>query len=152
MFKALSDVTTDHYKPTDVDRVTWYVMGPGLTGTKGNYWTSGDDFPKFTKTAWYLTSGKMLSSALTDSNGAISFAYNPNNPVKTVGGNNLLMDCGMWDQSLLEKRADVITFTSPPLDNDYAVTGRLTAIVYVSSNATDTDFTLKVGMDGFISM
>jgi predicted acyl esterase len=45
----------------------------------------------------------------------------------------------------MEERSDVLTFTTAPLDGEFAITGHMYATLYVSSNATDTDFTAKVG-------
>jgi predicted acyl esterase len=43
----------------------------------------------------------------------------------------------------MEARADVLTFTTAPLTSEFAITGHMYATLYVSSNATDTDFTAK---------
>ena len=79
---------------------------------------------------------------------ARSFVYDPRSPVPTDGGNNLFpmipVGCGPKDQSKLDRRSDVLTFTSAALAQDVAVTGPLKAILYVSSNASDTDFTVKL--------
>eukprot|EP01116_Phalansterium_solitarium_P016452 TRINITY_DN3827_c1_g1_i1.p1 TRINITY_DN3827_c1_g1~~TRINITY_DN3827_c1_g1_i1.p1 ORF type:complete len:610 (-),score=204.90 TRINITY_DN3827_c1_g1_i1:97-1893(-) len=130
----------------DVPALQWYVMGPGLPGTQGNYWTSGNDWPAFSEQPLFLAAGGALTSTPPDADASnTSFVYDPANPVPTLGGNNLILHpCGPWDQSSLEKRTDVITFTSAPLGAVLAVTGPLTAMLWVSSNATDTDITVKV--------
>jgi len=53
---------------------------------------------------------------------------------------------GPIDQTPIESRDDVLLFTSAPLQNDMALTGPLQAVLYVSSNCTDTDFTVKVNI------
>ena len=75
-------------------------MGPGLPNTKGNYWTSGTAFPAATTTSFYLGAGGSLSTTSPAANGNVSYNYDPTNPVPTIGGNNLLMICGPWDQVL----------------------------------------------------
>ncbi len=73
------------------------------------------------------------------------FIYDPLLPVPTVGGGNLLLPkCGPQDQAGVEDRADVLSFTSDVLTEHVAVTGRITVTLFVSSNATDTDFAVKV--------
>ena len=73
------------------------------------------------------------------------FIYDPLLPVPTVGGGNLLLPkCGPQDQSGVEDREDVLSFTSDTLTTHVAVTGRITVTLFVSSNATDTDFAVKV--------
>lgn len=73
-----------------------------------------------------------------------SFVYDPANPVPTVGGNNLDLPCGPYDQSEVEDRDDVISFLTPAFQEDTAIVGRISATLFVSSNCTDTDFTVKV--------
>lgn len=52
--------------------------------------------------------------------------------------------CGPYDQSSLETRTDILLFTSDVLAAPFAITGRLIAELFVSSNCTDTDFTVKL--------
>jgi len=66
------------------------------------------------------------------------FAYNPAEPVRTVGG------MGPYDQQEVEKRNDVLVYTTPPLKENTEVTGPVTALVYASSSAVNTDFTAKL--------
>jgi len=73
-----------------------------------------------------------------------SFVYDPNDPVPTNGGNNLIAKAGVRDQREIEKRPDVLLFTSPPLERDVEVAGRMKARIYASSSAKDTDFTVKL--------
>lgn len=84
-------------------------------------------------------------------NGAVTatshtYTFNPLDPVPTVGGNNLEIKCGPLDQREIEKlnRQDVLVFTSPPLTEPMALTGPLTATVYISTNVTDTDMVAKL--------
>jgi hypothetical protein len=77
-----------------------------------------------------------------------SYVYDPANPVPTVGG-PLCCDAvhlapGPRDQSEVEKRADVLVYSTPPLDRDTEVTGPVTLDLYASSSAVDTDFTAKL--------
>jgi hypothetical protein len=77
-----------------------------------------------------------------------SYVYDPANPVPTVGG-PLCCDAahlapGPRDQNEVEKRADVLVYSTPPLDRDTEVTGPVTLDLYASSSAVDTDFTAKL--------
>ena len=68
---------------------------------------------------------------------SVSFVYDPSDPVPTLGGNNLLLpQCGPWDQAELEKRQDVVTFTSAPLTDLLVVSGEMKANLFVSTNCT----------------
>lgn len=120
-------------------------MGPGMPGTKGNYWTSAATWPTATNTSLYLAANRTLSTAPVAESGNATFTYDPADPVPTLGGNNLLLPkCGPWDQSSLEKRPDVVSFTLPPLTATMALTGHMYAELFVSSNRNDTDITVKV--------
>eukprot|EP01006_Ploeotia_vitrea_P049462 TRINITY_DN67342_c1_g1_i1.p1 TRINITY_DN67342_c1_g1~~TRINITY_DN67342_c1_g1_i1.p1 ORF type:complete len:582 (+),score=55.05 TRINITY_DN67342_c1_g1_i1:34-1779(+) len=161
LFKALADADSEpKYLETIAalekleagkTKIWWYVMGPGLPGTKGNYWTQGTAFPKSSPVALYLgqEGGKGTLSTTPPKASAMAnmtFTYDPTNPVPTLGGNNLLLKkCGPWDQSSLESRSDVLTFTTQPLNATYAITGKMWVILYVSTTpANDTDFTVKL--------
>ena len=73
------------------------------------------------------------------------FVYDPNDPVPTAGGCNL-MGCpaGPRDQSEVEKRNDVLVFTSEALKTELEVTGPVKVVLYAASTAKDTDFTAKL--------
>jgi hypothetical protein len=66
------------------------------------------------------------------------FVYDPADPVRTIGG------MGPYDQQQVEKRQDVLVYTTSPLKENTEVTGPVTALVYASSSAVNTDFTAKL--------
>jgi hypothetical protein len=73
------------------------------------------------------------------------FVYDPNNPVPTLGGCNLVgCPAGPRDQTKAEKRNDVLVFTSDELQTDLEVTGPVKVVLYAASSATDTDWTAKL--------
>ncbi len=82
------------------------------------------------------------------------YEYDPDNPVTTLGGNNstwTLMKFaqdkiypGPIDQRPLERRDDVLCYTSRVLEQDLEVTGPLEVVLYAASSARDTDFTAKL--------
>jgi putative CocE/NonD family hydrolase len=77
---------------------------------------------------------------------ADTFEYDPANPVPTRGGNLLgaPAPAGPFDQREVEKRPDVLVFSTPPLDADLEVTGPVTVTLFAASTARDTDFTAKL--------
>jgi hypothetical protein len=88
-----------------------------------------------------------LSTAAPDKQRVDQFVYDPANPVPTVGG-PLCCDAphlapGPRDQKEVESRADVLVYSTPPLENDTEVTGPVTLDLYAKSSAVDTDFTAK---------
>ena len=77
-----------------------------------------------------------------------TYVYDPANPVPTVGG-PLCCDVvhlapGPRDQQEVEKRADVLVYSTPPLDADLEITGPVMFDLFASSSAVDTDFTAKL--------
>lgn len=48
------------------------------------------------------------------------------------------------DQAEIDKRSDVLTFETSPFPSELALTGPLFATLYVSSDAVDTDFMVKI--------
>ncbi len=67
-----------------------------------------------------------------------------NDPVPSLGGNNLAIDMGVQDQRPVEERKDVLVYTSDPLEQPLEVTGPVTVALWASSSAVDTDFTAKL--------
>ena len=62
-----------------------------------------------------------------------------------MGGNNLGgAPSGPHDQSEVERRDDVLVYTSMPIVNPIEVTGPVKMILYAASSAEDTDFTAKL--------
>jgi len=72
------------------------------------------------------------------------YSYDPNDPVPTKGGANLAIPSGPYDQRKIEERADVLVYTSAPLEGTVEVTGPVRVILYAASSARDTDFTAKL--------
>jgi putative CocE/NonD family hydrolase len=71
------------------------------------------------------------------------YVYDPNDPVPTMGGNNLLPPLGPHDQRSVEERQDVLVYTGPELTEDVEVTGPISVELYAETTARDTDFTAK---------
>src|SRR5690606_21253685 len=68
--------------------------------------------------------------------------YDPDDPVPSWGAQYQSMDRGgPRDRRQVERRPDVLVYTSEPLEQDLEVTGPVSAIIYASSSAVDTDFT-----------
>lgn len=96
----------------------------------------------------HLKPGGVLSESRSASLGCDSFFYDPKNPVPTCGGGACCMGDikaeGSYDQRDIEKRQDVLIYTSAALENDFSVTGLVEVTLFVSSSAPDTDITLKL--------
>ena len=131
----------------DAKPVYYYTIGDVTDPEcKLNRWRTADDWPvPCDYTPMYLDGDADLSFEKPSADGAPrSFMYDPNNPVPTLGGNNLFLDKGPFDNRELEKRRDVLVYTSAPLDEDMEITGRVKVKLFVSSSCKDTDFTAKL--------
>ncbi|KLU59771.1 cocaine esterase [Peptococcaceae bacterium CEB3] len=79
-----------------------------------------------------------------------TYLYDPVNPVPTVGGQTFLpgvlidSNAGPRDQKAIETRRDVLCYTSEPLRQQLTVIGPVCGILFASSSARDTDFTMKL--------
>lgn len=135
--------------PTDFDAtpaVSYYVMGDvDNASAPGNEWRFADDWPvPSIERAWYLQPNGSLLPTIPAGTMQFTYAYDPTNPVPTRGGGNLLLPAGPYDQRPVENRSDVLVFTSPVVQQPYEATGPITARLFVSSDRSDTDFTVKL--------
>ena len=137
---------------TTTPRVQYYTMGI-------NKWQSANTWPpENTKmTTFYLNSnGKAntrfgdgaLSAKKPTTDNPDSFIYDPMNPVPSYGGNvcctGNAIKAGAFDQKEMELRDDILVYTTDVLEEDTEVSGFIEAVLYVSSNVRDTDFTIKL--------
>jgi putative CocE/NonD family hydrolase len=133
-------------------RVQYYTMG-------SNKWQQSETWPPMEakSTTYYLSSaGKantrngngslVLSPPKTDQ--ADVFVYDPLNPVPSFGGNvcciGNAIQGGSFDQQTMELREDILVYSTPILTEDVEISGFIESVLYVSSDAKDTDFTLKL--------
>jgi putative CocE/NonD family hydrolase len=133
-------------------KVTYFTMG-------SNQWQTSSTWPPEGSRArtYYLSSGGKANSLYGD--GALSasppetdmpdsFVYDPMNPVPSYGGNvcctGNAVTAGSFDQRKMEARQDILVYTSEPFGEGLELSGSITPTLYVSSDAKDTDFTVKV--------
>ncbi len=136
----------------ETPRVQYYTMG-------SNEWQQAEQWPpKDSKmTTYYLSSDNGANSLYGDgsltttkptSSGQDDFVYDPMNPVYSYGGNvcctGNAVQGGSFDQRRMEARNDILVYTTPPLSEDTEMTGFIESTLYVSSDAKDTDFTIKL--------
>jgi putative CocE/NonD family hydrolase len=137
--------------------VRLFVMGGG-TGRKtaegrldhGGRWRSQSDWPipGTQMTHYFLSPDHKLSTNRPAADAApLSYNFDPDHPVPTLGGTvtsgEPLMRPGGFDQSQ-DTRPDVLIFETEPLTQDVEVTGAIVASLWISSDAVDTDFTIKL--------
>ncbi len=124
---------SDAWPPKDVRYVDWYLAG----GSKG------------------AGSGGRLTRTAPSRDDRLSFVYDPHDPVPTTGGANFHFfrsNLGVKDQRAVERRDDVLVFSSPPLEEAIQIVGPIAVTLFAATDATDTDFTAKlveVRSDGY---
>ncbi len=136
-----------------IPRVQYYTMGI-------NKWQYSDTWPP--RGVKYLTyflgsdgnaktmygNGSLSLTENSSSETKDSYVYDPMNPVKSYGGGvcctGNAVQGGSFDQRVMETRADILVYTSEPLEEGVEVSGFIEADIYVSSDVKDTDFTIKI--------
>lgn len=127
--------------------VRFYVMGDvDNANAEGNHWEIAQTWPlPHQDKNLYLQPGGGLSwSAPTVSNASSAYTYDPQNPSPTIGGAELSLPAGPFDQRALLTRSDVLSFQTEPLFTPVKVVGTIRAQLYVSSDAPDTDFNVRI--------
>jgi putative CocE/NonD family hydrolase len=133
-------------------KVTYFTMGL-------NKWQTSDTWPPqgAQSTTFFLSSGGKANTMNGDGrltttppakDAPDTFTYDPTNPVTSYGGNvcctGTAVTAGAFDQRKMEVREDILVYTSEPFKEGTEVTGPIEPTLYVSSDAKDTDFTVKV--------
>ena len=79
---------------------------------------------------------------------ADKFSYDPMSPVPSYGGNvcctGNAVTGGSFDQRKMEERPDILVYSTEPFKEGVEVSGPIDVTLYVSSDAKDTDFTVKL--------
>lgn len=133
--------------------IQYYVIGR-------NEWHSSDQWPVkgMHETTWFLHSGGSantlngdgrLDTAAPATERIDTFSYDPANPVPARGGSvcctgNPKDVGGSFDNSDIEQRPDVLVYSSAVLTEGLELTGNMRATICLSSNALDTDVTVKL--------
>lgn len=133
-------------------RVQYYTMG-------SNKWQAAETWPpaKANMTTYYLNSGGKanslfgdgkLTTAKASGDNPDSFTYDPMQPVPSYGGNvcctGNAVKGGAFDQKQMETRNDILVYTTDELTEGVEISGFIESTLYVSSDAKDTDFTIKL--------
>lgn len=140
---------------TDVENeppVRLFVMGE-------NRWRDEQEWPlaRTQYTPWYLHSdghakseGGTLTPETPGQEPQDVYLYDPHDPTPTIGGPTFLpgfmigANAGPSDQRPAESRADVLVYTSDPLERPVEVTGPLTVKLFAATSAPDTDFVARL--------
>ena len=133
-------------------RVRYFTMGI-------NKWQTSDTWPPegAQPMRFFLASGGkantlngdgVLSETAPAADNPDRFDYDPMNPVPSYGGNvcctGNAVQGGAFDQRKMEERPDILVYSTEPLKQGIEVSGPIEVTLFVSSDAKDTDFTVKL--------
>ncbi|GHG50614.1 X-Pro dipeptidyl-peptidase [Sinomonas cellulolyticus] len=123
-----------------VPPVLVYVLGE-------NRWRGFEELPEPTgHRELFLGPGGTLGDAPGE-DASEQYDYDPLDPVPSTGGATMHLGAdfpGPAEQSAVEARDDVLTFTTEPLAEPLTLFGEVTAHLYASSSAVDTDFVVRL--------
>lgn len=120
--------TTDSWPPKGAEPLTFYLSSAGKANT--------------------LEGDGVLTARPPSADRPDQFSYDPMNPVPSYGGNvcctGNAVQGGAFDQRKMEARPDILVYTTEPFKEGTEVSGPVEVTLYVSSDARDTDFTVKL--------
>lgn len=133
-------------------KVQYFTMG-------SNKWQSSESWPPVgaEPMKFYLSSGGKANTGSGDGKLVSEppatampdvFTYDPMDPVPSFGGNvcciGNAIQAGSFDQSKMEERNDILVYSTDVLKEGFELSGPIDITLYVSSDAKDTDFTVKL--------
>ncbi|WP_044559891.1 CocE/NonD family hydrolase [Azospirillum sp. B4] len=149
-----------------------FIMGGGSGARRpadgrldhGGAWVDAPQWPLagVTPTTYHLhADGRLDPAAPAAGPASLAYEYDPARPVPTLGGATAsgapVMEAGAFDQATLPgsyaatppfgplaDRDDVLVFETAPLARDIVLAGTPEAVLHVSSDRLDTDFTVKL--------
>jgi predicted acyl esterase len=135
--------------------VLTYVMGDTTDpSAPGNAWRASDRWPRPDARPFSLflhPDRKADFVPPRDAEDALSWTSDPAHPVPSVGGPELSatgLAAGPMDQAAVETRPDVLVFTTDPFPAPLEIDGRITARLWIGSDAPDTDIVVRMCMIG----
>lgn len=158
-----------HAKDIDVyaDQFDWLyrVVAQGIVpkGEVKVYYVGADCWETYVswpvdtekEVTYYLTNTKnrdnprayLMATDATGKGKSLSFTYDPEHPVMSVGGETLFNSSarrGSMPQPAIGYRNDILFFLSEPLEHPLTIAGPIKAKLYVSSDCDDTCITYKI--------
>ena len=133
-------------------KVQYFTMG-------SNKWQSSESWPPVgaEPMKFYLASGGKANTGAGDGKLTTeppaadmpdTFTYDPMDPVPSFGGNvcctGNAVQGGAWDQTKMEERNDILVYSTDVLKEGFELSGPIEVSLFVSSDAKDTDFTVKL--------
>ncbi|TMR97120.1 CocE/NonD family hydrolase [Nonomuraea basaltis] len=98
----------------------------------------------YTPQRFHLHTGGALSTEPPGESPPDHYRYDPANPTPAVGGVRMVADSGRVDNTALEARPDVLTYTTTVLDQDVEVIGEVSAEIWFRSSLPHADVFVRL--------
>lgn len=134
-YKLLGDASSAREKPVRI-----HVSGL-------DDWCDLDAFPPGPAEPgiWHLHPGKLLSTRPVRASEPDRYRYDPEDPTPAVGGAMFAFSgAGPVDNAPLERRGDVLSYTSEPLFSPLLVIGNVRVTLYARSSLINSDFFVRL--------
>ncbi len=92
---------------------------------------------------WHLQPDGALATPEPPASDPDRYTYDPADPTPAVGGTSTI-SFGPRDNRALERRPDVLTYTTPPLTDPLEIIGPVAADLFVGSSRPHTDFFVRL--------
>lgn len=137
LFQARFDIGAVRSGNSQSSRVRLFLMG-------ADEWREYPSWPipNSSSKTYFLQAGGVLSSSTPASESSSVFNYDPSRPTPSFYGPTLQGRRGSGDLAELERRSDVLVFSSDPLAADSDVIGPVSADIFLRSNTQHTDLYL----------
>jgi len=139
------DITLNNNGNLPAKKINYYVMF-------SDKWGSAEEWPPVERASlveFYLVKDSLLQKVHHQREEFSVFIYDPKNPVPTWGGANFnffMESIGVQEQSDIERRKDVLLFTSNPFGEKNLLTGPINLELYYTTEGISTDFTAKLNL------
>jgi uncharacterized protein len=126
-------------EPPERAPVRLYVMGQGA-------WRDFDEWPPhgYAPQRFHLHPGGALSTEPPAESPPDRYRYDPADPTPAVGGVRMVRDSGRVDNTSLEARPDVLTYTTDALEEDVEVVGEVGAEIWFRSSRPYADVFVRI--------
>jgi uncharacterized protein len=129
----------------DEPKVDIFVMGR-------NEWKKSDSWPskETVYTKYFLKSdgrantssgdGELVTGSPSQHGETDSYSYDPSDPCPNIFDTSISPAEGPFDQRPIERRDDVLVYSTPPLESEVEISGPVAVKIHASTSAKDTDF------------
>jgi putative CocE/NonD family hydrolase len=126
-------------QPSERAPVRLFVMGQDT-------WRDFESWPPpgYPARRFHLHPDGALSSDAPPESAPDRYHYDPADPTPAVGGVRMAGDTGRVDNTALEARADVLTYTTAVLDRDVEVIGEVSAEIWFRSSLRHADVFVRL--------